>query len=44
MPELTRKRVNDQPERWHVHYADVRVGPLRKPAQPIEYGVPKASE
>jgi len=26
MPVLTRKRVNDRPERWHVHYAGVRVG------------------
>jgi hypothetical protein len=26
MPTLTRKRVNDRPERWHIHFADVRVG------------------
>src|ERR1035437_5464016 len=26
MPALTRKRVNDRPETWHVHYAGVRVG------------------
>ena len=26
MPILTRKRVNDRPEIWHVHYAGVRVG------------------
>jgi len=26
MPELTRKRVNDRPVTWHVHYAGVRVG------------------
>jgi hypothetical protein len=26
MPSLTRKRVNDRPETWHVHYAGVRVG------------------
>jgi hypothetical protein len=26
MPALTCKRVNDRPETWHVHYADVRVG------------------
>jgi hypothetical protein len=26
MPQLTRKRVNDRPETWHVHYAGVRVG------------------
>jgi len=26
MPTLTRKRVNDRPLTWHVHYASVRVG------------------
>jgi hypothetical protein len=26
MPALTRKRVNDRPETWHVRYAGVRVG------------------
>jgi hypothetical protein len=26
MPALTRKRVNDRPITWHVHYAGVRVG------------------
>jgi hypothetical protein len=26
MPALTRKRVNDRPVTWHVHYAGVRVG------------------
>jgi hypothetical protein len=26
MPALTRKRVNDRPVTWHVHYARVRVG------------------
>jgi hypothetical protein len=26
MPELTRKRVNNRPVTWHVHYAGVRVG------------------
>jgi len=26
MPILTRKRINDCPERWHVHFAGVRVG------------------
>ena len=26
MPTLTRKRVNDRPLTWHVHYAGVRVG------------------
>jgi hypothetical protein len=26
MPAVTRKRVNHQPDRWHVHYAGVRVG------------------
>jgi len=23
---LTRKRVNDRPESWHIHFAGVRVG------------------
>jgi hypothetical protein len=26
MPALTRKRINDRPETWHVHCAGVRVG------------------
>jgi hypothetical protein len=26
MSVLTRKRVNDRPATWHVHYAGVRVG------------------
>jgi hypothetical protein len=26
MPALTRKRVNDRPVTWHIHYAGVRVG------------------
>jgi hypothetical protein len=26
MPALTRNRVNDRPETWHVHYAGARVG------------------
>ena len=26
MPQLTRKRVNDRPEIWHVCYSGVRVG------------------
>jgi hypothetical protein len=26
MPDLTRKRVQDRPETWHIHLADVRVG------------------
>jgi hypothetical protein len=26
MPALTRKRANDRPLTWHVHYAGVRVG------------------
>jgi hypothetical protein len=26
MPTLTRKRVNDRPVTWHVHYAGVRDG------------------
>jgi hypothetical protein len=28
MPALTRKRVNDRPKTWHVHYAGVRVGTI----------------
>jgi hypothetical protein len=28
MPELTRKRVKDKPECWHVHYAAVHVGTI----------------
>lgn len=28
MPVLTRKRVNDRPVTWHVHYAGVRVGAI----------------
>jgi hypothetical protein len=26
MPALTRKRVNDRPATWHIHFAGVRVG------------------
>ena len=26
MPALTRKQINEQPERWHIHYAGVRGG------------------
>ena len=26
MPMLTRKRADDRPETWHVHYSGVRVG------------------
>jgi hypothetical protein len=26
VPALTRKRVSDRPQTWHVHYAGVRVG------------------
>jgi hypothetical protein len=26
MPALTRKRANDRPETWHIHFADVRIG------------------
>jgi hypothetical protein len=25
-PALTRKQINEQPERWHIHYAGVRGG------------------
>jgi hypothetical protein len=28
MPELTRKRVNDRPQTWYVHFAGVRVGAI----------------
>jgi hypothetical protein len=30
MPTLTRKCINEQPERWHIHYAGVRVGPIQQ--------------
>jgi hypothetical protein len=26
VPNLTRKRVNNSPETWHIHYAGVSVG------------------
>src|SRR5664279_177488 len=39
MPELTRKRVNDRPETWHVHYAGVRVGVILERS-----GAPPASD
>lgn len=39
MPELTRKRVNDQPVTWHVHYAGVRVGIITERS-----GVARAAE
>jgi hypothetical protein len=28
MPNLTRRRVNDSPESWHIFYAGVRVGTI----------------
>jgi hypothetical protein len=47
MPTLTRKRVNDRPETWHVNYAGVCVGvhggiprplfPRRGTALPIRF-------
>jgi hypothetical protein len=30
MPALTRKQVNEQPERWHIRYAGVRVGLIQQ--------------
>jgi hypothetical protein len=30
MPELTRKRVNEQPECWHIHYDAVLVGVISR--------------
>jgi hypothetical protein len=35
MPQLTRKRVNDRPETWYVHYADVRVGVIPRDKRSI---------
>src|SRR4030081_2708421 len=43
MPALTRKRVNDRPVTWHIHYAGVRVGVIversgvAKVAEPWEW-------
>ena len=28
MPTLTRKRVNERPDSWHIHFAGVRVGAI----------------
>jgi hypothetical protein len=39
MPALTRKRVNDRPETWHVHYAGVRVGVISERS-----GAPSSSD
>jgi hypothetical protein len=39
MPTLTRKRVNDRPATWHVHYAGVRVGVIVERS-----GVPPSSD
>jgi hypothetical protein len=39
MPALTRKRVNDRPVTWHVHYAGVRVGVIVERA-----GAPPSSD
>lgn len=30
MPELTRRRFDDEHEGWHVYFGDVRVGTIRK--------------
>src|ERR1019366_118985 len=39
MPELTRKRINDRPETWHVHYAGVRVGLIVERSGPRRYRI-----
>jgi hypothetical protein len=39
LPELTRKRVNDRPETWHVHYVGVRVGVIVERS-----GIPPSSD
>jgi hypothetical protein len=39
MPELTRKRVQNRPETWHVHYAGVDVGVIAERS-----GAPKWSD
>jgi len=39
MPTLTRKRVNHQPESWHIHFAGVRVGAIAERS-----GVPETSD
>jgi len=28
MPIVTRKRVNERPDSWHIHFAGVRVGAI----------------
>ena len=30
VPTLSRKQINEQPERWHIHYAGVRVGLIQQ--------------
>jgi hypothetical protein len=30
MLALTRKQINEQPERWQIHYAGVRVGLIQQ--------------
>jgi hypothetical protein len=30
MPALTRTQINEQPERWQIHYAGVRVGIIQQ--------------
>jgi len=40
MSELSRRRVNDQPESWHIHYAGgVRVGAIAERS-----GIPASSD
>jgi hypothetical protein len=39
MPPLTRKRVNEQPESWHIHFAGVRVGAIAERS-----GIPASSD
>lgn len=36
MPELTRRRVHDEPESWHIYYDGVRVGVIsRRSGNPL---------
>ena len=30
MPALTRKQINEQPERWQIYYAGVRAGLIQQ--------------
>src|SRR5258708_30763223 len=40
MPELTRKRVNDRPVTWHIHYAGARVGMIMERSGVANTGEP----